>query len=88
MSQLSPGAPYARRPGVLSYAIGRMRTYSLRIRPQYLQPVLDSQRTVEFRVAHPHLSFDAQLEGEDLAGIAPSARRWRLDSQAASISGV
>jgi ASC-1-like (ASCH) protein len=74
-----------------------MKNYSLRIRPQYLQGVLDGRKTIEIRVAYPHLakmsagdtltfndqhayqvikvnrypSFDALLEGEDPASIAP-----------------
>jgi ASC-1-like (ASCH) protein len=74
-----------------------VRNYSLRIRPQYLQGVLDGRKTIEVRVAYPHLarmsdddtltfneqhayhvvkvnryaSFDALLEGEDPASIAP-----------------
>jgi len=74
-----------------------VKNYSLRIRPQYLQGVLDGRKTIEVRVAYPHLakmsagdtltfndqhayhvvkvnryhSFDALLEGEDPARIAP-----------------
>ena len=32
-----------------------MKNYSLRIRPQYLQGVLDGRKTIEVRVAYPHL---------------------------------
>lgn len=74
-----------------------MKNFSLRIRPQYLQWVLNGRKTIEVRVAYPHLakmsaddtltfndqhayrvlnvnrypSFDALLEGEDPASIAP-----------------
>jgi ASC-1-like (ASCH) protein len=74
-----------------------MRNHSLRIREQYLPWVLDGRKTVEVRVAYPHLTrmsaddtvtfngrhtyrvvrvnryagFDALLDGEDPASMAP-----------------
>ncbi len=39
-----------------------MKNYPLRIRPQYLQWVLDGRKTIEIRVAYPHL---ARMAGGD-----------------------
>jgi ASC-1-like (ASCH) protein len=33
-----------------------MKTYSLRIRPPYLRWILDGRKTIEVRVAYPHLT--------------------------------
>jgi ASC-1-like (ASCH) protein len=78
-----------------------VKSYSLRIRPQYLKWVLNGRKTIEIRVAYPHLAkivagdtltfndkhaylvtkvnrypgFDALLDGEDAAKIAPELPR-------------
>jgi ASC-1-like (ASCH) protein len=78
-----------------------VKDYSLRIRPRYLRWVVDGKKSIEVRVAYPHLSkmaagdtvtfndqhtyqvtavnrypnFDALLEAEDPAHIAPEVSR-------------
>ena len=56
-----------------------MKNYSIRIRPQYLATILDGRKTIEVRVAYPHLAGMAAgdtvtFNGEHTYQVAQVAR--------------